>query len=191
MTLAVYEDQFDSILQGYHREHPYDSDAYVNYVRLNKSRIARWNKKVEMLPELMDMVKSIDSNQKWVLITEPWCGDAAHSHTAIMNLVSANSLIDLEIRNRDKEGSEIEKYLTEGARSIPILVVRDGDGNDLFSWGPRPKEAQEMVMRHKTETNRSSQEKQMELQTWYNKDKGQSIQKELLDLFKSSIPTTS
>jgi len=183
--LTDYEHQFRAILDGTYRNPPYDSETYVNYVKLNQSRIARWNKKIEMDTELLNEVQKINEAQKWLLITEPWCADAAHSHTVMVNLVKSNPNIELEVMNRDTPDSEIENYLTDGARSIPILVVRDTNGTDLFSWGPRPREAQLMVMQHKTDKTRSSEQKQKELQAWYNNDRSRSIQVELLELFKS------
>ncbi|MEO1514456.1 MAG: thioredoxin family protein [Bacteroidota bacterium] len=185
MTLLDYQKQFDAILNGENREYPYDSDAYVGYVKMNRSRIDRWNKRGKMLPSLLEKIRQIEQPQKWLLITEPWCGDAAHSQSFITKLVEENPDIELSMQNRDSSDSEIENYLTNGARSIPMLVVRDANGEDLFSWGPRPKEAQDMVMAHKENTEMSAQEKQIELQKWYNKDKGQSMQLELLKLLES------
>ncbi|MEM9997992.1 MAG: thioredoxin family protein, partial [Bacteroidota bacterium] len=39
----------------------------------------------------------------------------------------------------------IERYHTNGSHSIPKLVAFDGDGTELFTWGPRPAEAQAQV----------------------------------------------
>ena len=124
---------------------------------------------------------------QWILITEPWCGDAAHGHAFIDKLAQLNENISLRIQNRDSSSSEINKYLTNGARSIPKLIVRDESGNDLFAWGPRPKEPQEMVMNHKLNNSLSAEEKSKELQRWYNKDKGVSMQNELLMLFEQNV----
>jgi hypothetical protein len=78
-------------------------------------------------------------------------------------------------------------YLTNGGRSIPKLIVRDAKGNDLFTWGPRPKEAQNIHLRQMNDENMSKEEKKIELQNWYNKDKGESTQEELLELLKKVV----
>jgi len=57
--------------------------------------------------------------------------------------------------------------------------VRDADGQDLFDWGPRPKAAQELYMSQRTDTSLSNEDKKRALQSWYNKDKGTTIQQEL------------
>jgi len=187
MKSSEYENQFVEILEGKNTSSPYNKDAYINYVKTNQSRIRRWTKNGKLLPELVEEIKKIEDLQHWVLITEPWCGDAAHSHAFIVKLAELNSKISLTIQNRDAPNSEIEDYLTNGGRSIPKLIVRNTNGKDLFDWGPRPKEAQKMVMSQKDNLEKSTEEKQQELQQWYNKDKGKSMQRELLEFIKDSI----
>ena len=187
MNLAEYEKQFDDILEGRNNNYPYDSDEYMNYVKMSKARIRRWRKTGKLIPELTERIENIDQALDWILITEPWCGDAAHSHVFIQKLADLNPKISLSIQNRDAEGSEIDNYLTNGGKSIPILIIRDKAGKDLFSWGPRPKEAQQMVLDFKTNTELSDDEKKKELQRWYNKDKGTMIQNELNELFKANV----
>ena len=187
MNLSEYEKQFQEILDGHNNSYPYDSDDYVNYVKMNQARMNRWKKRGKIAPELVEMIKNIDQPQNWLLITEPWCGDAAHSHPFIGKLAELNSNITLTVQNRDAADSEIDQYLTNGGKSIPILVVRDADGNDLFHWGPRPKEAQAMVMSQKTNTVMSDDDKKQEIQKWYNKDKGQNILEDLTRLLLENV----
>ncbi len=184
MNANQYIAQFEEILQGKNKQSPYDSEAYVNYVKMNQARIKRWTKKGKLIEPLANKVKHIDEEMHWLLITEPWCGDAAHSHAFISKLAELNPLISLTVQNRDAAESEIDNYLTNGSKSIPILVVRDAVKNDLFVWGPRPGEAQDMVMSHKTDTSISPDDKKKDLQIWYNKDRGVMMQKELFELFQ-------
>lgn len=183
MNIETYEQQFDAILSGENQSYPYDNEAYLNYVKMNQARIKRWEKKGQILPELDAKIKAISEPVTWVLITEPWCGDAAHSHSFIKKLASLNSNIRLVIQNRDAEGSEIESYLTNGGKSIPKLIARDANGKDLFTWGPRPIEAQAMVMNHKRNPITDNETNTLNLQKWYNKDKGVSMQEELAEFF--------
>lgn len=187
MNLAEYEKQFEDILEGNNTNYPYDSEDYINYVKMNQRRMKRWEKTAKILPELRETLANIDQSMNWVLITEPWCGDAAHSHSFIKKTAALNSNITLSIQNRDAENSEIDNYLTNGGKAIPILVVRDADNNDLFVWGPRPKEAQDLVIRQKKDDTISANDKKIELQKWYNKDKGTIIQQELNQLLKNKF----
>lgn len=164
--------------------YPYDSDEYTNYVKLNKARMKRWSKVGKIAPDLAETLQNIQDIQNWILITEPWCGDAAHSHEFIKKLAEISPKISLVVQNRDAPNSEIDKYLTNGGKSIPKLIVRDANGEDLFIWGPRPKEAQELYMTQRADTSLSDEDKKRALQSWYNKDKGTTIQQELNELLK-------
>jgi hypothetical protein len=180
MELVEYQAQFDAILEGRNTEAPYDSEQYRNYVKMNKVRMKRWDKKGKILPELEQAVSNINEKMTWLLITEPWCGDAAHSNPFITKLASLNTNITLDIQNRDASDSEIDNYLTNGGKSIPMLVVRDADGNDFFNWGPRPSDAQEMYLELR---KNNSPDIMNNMQMWYNKNKGEDLQRELYELF--------
>ena len=43
----------------------------------------------------------------------------------------------------------MDQHLTNGSRAIPKLIVFDKNDNELFSWGPRPAEAQNLFARLK------------------------------------------
>lgn len=184
MSLDEYKGSFEDILGARFNKPPYDRESYVNYVKLNHSRMKRWAKQGELSPELKAAVQAIDQPQKWVVITEPWCGDAANSIPFIEKIASLNPMIDVVVQLRDS-GSEIDDYLTNGGRSIPKLIARNNQGEDIFNWGPRPTEAQELVMRQKNETT-PQDEKYAELLQWYRRDGGNAIQNELLQLITNS-----
>lgn len=186
MNWNTYISLFENILSKEHTQAPYDNEAYLNYVSLNFSRKNRWLKRGKITDELKSQIESISENQEWILITEPWCGDAAHINPFIFMASELNDNINLRINLRDGEDSMIQDYLTNGtSMSIPILVVRDKTGEDLFVWGPRPKDAQDLLMSHKTDDSKTPEEKKIEFQAWYNKNKGVDIQNELLEKFKS------
>ena len=42
IPLSDYQQQFEAILSGEMRDYPYDSEEYLQYVKLNQSRIRRW-----------------------------------------------------------------------------------------------------------------------------------------------------
>jgi len=180
LTFAQYKQQFDEVLNGNSSDPVYKSVDFIQYTKLNASRMKRWEKTGSILPEAQEFLKSIQLPQTWILITEPWCGDAAHIVPFVQKLAELNPLITLTIQNRDS-GSEIDNYLTNGGKSIPILVVRDNDGKDLFVWGPRPQEAQELFLKSKNDPKLNAADQKEILQNWYNKDGGKIIQEEIVE----------
>jgi hypothetical protein len=180
MTFEIYESIFDTILQNNNTTSPYDNPMYVEYVKLNQSRQNRWMKKGVITPEISTYIASITKPQTWVIITEPWCGDAAHCVPFIVKIAQGNPLIHLDIQLRDSNESEIENYLTNGGKSIPILIARDDQKRDLFVWGPRPSECTVLVNQLKAQ-NTSMEEQKVALQQWYNSNQGKAIQEDLLE----------
>jgi hypothetical protein len=177
MTKEAYNQYFEQILANENPGAPYDDPHFLDYTKMNQKRSARWFKHGEILPELQEVIERIDTPHHWILITEPWCGDAAHSVPFIQMISDLNPLIQLEIQLRDTD-SEIENYLTNGGKSIPILVLRNGEGEDLAVWGPRPAGCQ-MVFQQLKDENADFETLKVGLQNWYNHNKGVEIQEEL------------
>lgn len=183
-TWKEYINKFDELLTQENPEPPYDEEMFLEFVKLNKSRLKRWIKTTEINEELTQLIKGIDETQTWYLITEPWCGDAAHSTPFIYLMSELNPKIDLKVVYRDTPPLMIEDYLTDGGKAIPKLVIRDKNENDLHVWGPRPAECQKLFHQLKAE-DADFEKLNNELQAWYNKDKGKSIQSEFAAMLNS------
>lgn len=181
-----YKDLFDAILQSDKPAYPYDDEHYINYTRLNQSRMRRWDKHGQLDKELLEQLAAISSPQHWIILTEPWCGDAAHILPFLMKMADQNALITYELQLRDSDPFLIESYLTNGTKSIPKLIVRNEAGQDLFTWGPRPKPAQEIMIKLKADNVPFDVIKE-QLQQWYNQDKGRSTCLELEKLFGETL----
>ncbi len=186
MNAITYNKLFDDIIEGEINTAPYDNPEYINYVKLNKSRSKRWDKRGDLTEELKKVVGNIQEEQTWIMISEPWCGDAAHSAPMIQKISAINDKITLEIQLRDSN-SEIEKYLTNGGKAVPKLIVRDKAGKDIFTWGPRPKGAQELVLAQKNREDLTTVEKYTNILQWYIKDDGISIQEEIVKSIKKAV----
>ena len=181
MNFQEYLALFKSIVEKDrgNNEPPYNNPDYMDYTRLNWSRMNRWLKTGKLSDALLDTVRKIDKPQQWIVITEPWCGDAAHNVPFIEMAARENPLISVSYELRDAEPFRIEQYLTNGTRSIPKLIVRDADGNDLGTWGPRPADCQ--ILYAQLANEKAPFEKvKVELQNWYNANKGNDLQQELI-----------
>ena len=181
MKWLEYTSLFESILGSDNNTAPYDNPEYVNYVKMNQSRSNRWLKSDILSDELIKKIEAINEPQDWIIITEPWCGDAAHNVPVIAMLSEKNPLINFKVELRDNGENMIDSYLTNGGKSIPKLIIRNGKGDDLFTWGPRPQECQYVMIQCQKE-GLPLLEKHKQIQTWYSKDKGTTIQKELMKL---------
>lgn len=182
MTFDEYQSYFEDILTNTSAHELYANNPdYLNYTKLNWSRMNRWLKKFEPSEEMKDCIQQIKDPQHWIIITEPWCGDAAHSVAQLYILVKNNPLIDFDIQLRDSEPFLIDEYLTNGGKSIPKLIIRNEVGHDKLVWGPRPLALQQIFEDLKAQGQPFDVLKEV-LQKWYNEDKGEEIQKELISL---------
>ncbi|UJP63340.1 thioredoxin family protein [Mongoliitalea daihaiensis] len=188
MNTEQYLGYMNSIVQTNLNEQtaPYNKADYLEYTRLNTSRQNRWLKTQTVSEELKSVLSEIKSPQQWLVITEPWCGDAAHVNPFIMLAAQENSLINLTFELRDSVPFSIEKYLTNGAKAIPKLVIRDEHGNDLATWGPRPAGCQALYTELKAR-NAAFDEVLTAVQNWYNSNKGREIQEELTALLQEVV----
>jgi hypothetical protein len=180
MNWEAYLETFDTILNSENPPSPYNDAEYLNYTKLNSKRLHRWLKTAVLLDETKAAIQAINQPQHWIVITEPWCGDAAHILPILYLMAALNEKITFAIQLRDAD-SEIDQYLTNGGKAIPILIVRDETEKDLFHWGPRPVGLQTIFMSLK-ERNAPLDEIIEILQLFYNQDKAVSIQKEIVNL---------
>lgn len=164
------------------------SEAMLNYTKLNISRMRRLDKTTRLSEETLDQIKKTNQKVIWLVITEAWCGDAAQIIPVLNKMAEQNENIDLKLIYRDENPEIMDAFLTNGSRSIPILIVINADNLEvLYSWGPRPIEVQTMVMGAKAEALTNPEESKeiwndakKNSQLWYAKDKTKSIQSEVV-----------
>jgi len=184
MNYTEYTQLFDHILSTQNPPKPYDNPDYLNYTKLNDSRMRRWMKTGNINQALTEELNKLQEPQLWIIISEPWCGDASHVVPFLIKISELSQHISYEIQLRDSEPFLINSYLTNGGKSIPKLIARDKNGEDLFTWGPRPHGAKEL-MNQLNEQKADFETVKIELQNWYNADKGQQIQQEIYECLKT------
>jgi len=178
MTFETYLELFNSTDLDY-------PEHRLAFVPINHSRMNRWLKKGQIHPEMKDRLEQVNEKLNWILITEPWCGDAAQASPFIYLMSKLNSRFTLEIQLGDSN-SEIEKYPTNGNLSIPKLIIRNENNKDIFIWGARPQKLED-YRKSLLESGIDAQELKIKEQQWYNEDKGDSIVKEIVEGILSGL----
>ena len=180
MTYESYTRLISDLLAAGRTTGPDQSEAMIHYTELNQQRMHRVEKSMVLLPEAAALIRSISLPQTWLVLTEAWCGDAAHSIPIMHALAVLNPLIEMRLLLRDENPELMDQYLTNGvSRSIPKLIGLDpATMEELFTWGPRPAPLQKIFFQMKGEGTEFHAIKE-ELQRWYNKDKTIAVQQEL------------
>ncbi len=159
--------------------------SYAQYLPLNLQRNSRLYQKFVPTETLLHAVARMPHSVKWLMIVEPWCGDVSQSLPLIARIAeSSMGLIELRLAYRDQNPDLMDAHLTNDvSRSIPILIQLDSAFKVLGTWGPRPKEAQVLVEKLKSDPVTADNYAE-ELHRWYAQNKQQAIQSELLALLK-------
>ncbi len=182
MTYKEYTEKFSDEENSTNSDNLNEKDKELfEYKKLNFQRTQRIDKSYEVSEELISEIKNIKEEQLWVVITESWCGDSAQNLPYIAKIASLNPKIDLRIILRDSNPDIMDLYLTNGTRSIPKLIAFDSEGNELFTWGPRPKTAQELINQWKSE-GIVKPELYEKLHLWYGRNRGKDIEAEFLEI---------
>ncbi len=113
-------------------------------------------------------------------IVEDWCGDASNTVPVLARLGDEARCLELKVLLRDEHLEVMDQFLTNGSRSIPIVIALDQKFRALGHWGPRPKEIQEWVIENKDKI--PSKERYPTVRKWYAKDRGVTTLKEVLGL---------
>lgn len=158
------------------------SEAMLAYTKMNIVRMNRWDKTAKLTEEVSNVVNDIPK-QKWIVLTEGWCGDAAQNLPIIFKMSEQNEQIDLHIILRDNNLDIMDAYLTNGGRSIPKLIAVDDKKKVLFTWGPRPQNMQQAVKKMKEEGGDYAKV----IHKMYALDKAVSIQNEFVNLLKPKL----
>ncbi|HSD06579.1 thioredoxin family protein [Flavobacterium sp.] len=156
------------------------SEDLLQYSTLNQSRLKRLDKTITVPEEISVKLKTVTKEYIWLVISEGWCGDAAQILPIINKMAAESDKIDLKIVFRDTNDDLMQKYLTNGGRAIPkLLVVDKNSGEVLADWGPRPKGASDLIKNYKLQFGVVDEEAKTQLQLWYLHDKGLSTQDEI------------
>ncbi len=154
---------------------------------LNIQRSGRIDRTYHVPETLCQEIREISEPQLWMVLSEPWCGDSAQTLPYINKFAQCNPKIKMRILLRDMNLDIMDKYLINGARSMPLLVAFDEAGNELFKWGSRPKEASELFAREKA-AGLHKDEILPKLHLWYGRNRGKALEQEFYDLLGKEFP---
>lgn len=154
-------------------------EAYLGAVQKNRELWQGVYRRLSLSDEIRQRLATITSPRKLLALSEDWCGDAVNILPWVSRLAEASDHVDFRILGRDENPDLMDAHLTDGSRSIPIVIVFDEDFRELGWWGPRPQELQAWV---RANLDLDSAERYKHVRRFYAQDKGRSILSELLDV---------
>lgn len=113
-----------------------------------------------------------------LVLAEDWCGDASNTVPFLARWAEVAPGADLRILRRDENVAVMHRYLTNGTRSIPIVILLDAEFTEIGFWGPRPVALQEWVLARKGSMPKA--ELYPQVRKWYARDRGETTLREVL-----------
>lgn len=114
------------------------------------------------------------------MLLEDWCGDAVSTIPFLARLAEVAPSLDLRVLRRDQHPALMDRYLTNGTRSIPIVIVLDETGCEAGWWGPRPTTLQQWVLTEGRGMEKS--DRYREVRRWHATDRGHTMLGEMVAL---------
>jgi hypothetical protein len=169
------------ISEGKSTGHEQSADL-LHYSELNEVRMKRLEKTLKLDTIVEKTLQNLKYKQTWLVISEGWCGDAAQILPIIKLMSEASENIDLKLVFRDENDALMNQFLTNGAKSIPKLLVLDESFNLINHWGPRPEGAKNLIIEYKAKHGIVDEVAKIALQKWYLDDKGISTMMEIVGM---------
>lgn len=154
--------------------------TYEQFVRSSTKHCGLWEGiyQIARVPEWAIAAVPSGVERKLLVIAEDWCGDASNTVPILAKLADAVPNLELRVILRDQNPTVMDRYLTNGSRSIPIVIALDSNFHEVGHWGPRPAELQAWVMANLKTMPKS--ELYPLARKWYAKDRGDSTIREVL-----------
>lgn len=185
LSYLEYRNLISNLLKQGRSTGEVQSDEILHYSKLNDTRMNRLDKTMMLDVEVQTQLISLKAKYDWIVLSEGWCGDAAQILPILNKMAEATDAISLKIVLRDENEDLMNQFLTNGAKSIPKLIIVDRETNQIInSWGPRPQTAIDLVLNYKKEFGVIDETLKTNLQKWYLDDKGISTQKEIIRLMR-------
>jgi hypothetical protein len=163
----------------------YQNEKMLKYTADNLGRIDHILTSINIESKLYNALTAIQTSLVWIVLTEPWCGDASQVVPVLHTIACCSEQISFRILQSDAYPEILSAYLTGGSRSIPKLICLRADTlEELGTWGPRPAALQKIVLENKDDPALSFGAKVRMVHDWYANDKTMSIQSEFIDLIK-------
>ncbi len=121
---------------------------------------------------------------KSIVLTVPPCGDSL-AIIPVLQRYFEGSDVEMRIALRDEYPELMNRFLTNGKKAVPVVLVLDEHGELLFRYGPRPAKAQEIFSSMQPLLEAGKIEKveiSRKIRNFYAKDRGKAILDEFEDL---------
>jgi hypothetical protein len=181
----TYRTEVEKLVDAGKTSGPVQNEALAQHTKMGFQRMKKWEKITKISEETTNNLKSVKGNYSWLVIGEAWCGDVGQNIVAL-NKMAKEADIDLKMVFRDENLDLMDKFLTNGGRSIPKMLVVDNNSKEVVGeWGPRPKHIQNWFVEEKQKPGFDKNSTMEQVHLWYAKNKHEELQNEVVEMMQS------
>lgn len=153
---------------------------YERFVAESEQHRGLWEGiyRLVQVPEWAVQAVPPGTRRRLLVIAEDWCGDASSTIPIVARFADAVPGMELRLLRRDEHPALMDRYLTNGARAIPIVIALDENFRELGHWGPRPAVLQSWVTANRPLVPKA--ELYPQVRRWYARDRGETTLREVL-----------
>ena len=154
-------------------------DAFLGGVVENRELWHALAKRAVVPEGVAGRAQQLRRSWRLLVILEDWCGDAVNTVPMLARFAAETPSVELRVIRRDEHTALMDEHLTNGSRSIPILILLDDEYRERSCWGPRPQLLQRWFAAEGRALEKDARYREM--RRWYARDGGRSTLLELID----------
>lgn len=154
--------------------------AFLRQTRANRDLWHAVSARAAVSTEAVKRIDAVPGRWRLLALADDWCGDAVNILPVVARVAEATENLELRVVGRDEHPGLMERHLTNGSRSIPVLILLDEAHRPKGWWGPRPAELQAWF--EATGRALPVEDRYRELRRRYARDRGAGIAREIADL---------
>ena len=152
--------------------------AYLETVVKNAELWHGMHRTCSVSQDSVDRLRRLPDEWRFLALSEDWCGDAV-SILPIIARLAEQAGRDFRVLGRDANTDLMDAHLTSGTRSIPVVMILDGELHEHGWWGPRPAVVQRW---YRNEGHMlAKDDRQRRKRAWYARDRGRTTVDEIVE----------
>ena len=163
-------------------------EQYVATAQKNQTLWHDVHKLATIPPAMVERINAVRCPRHLLVLVEDWCGDAVNVVPPLVRLAEHADRLDVRLLGRDANPDIMNAHLTNGSRSIPVVMILDEQFAECGWWGPRPRDLQRWVIDEGLAM--PSPDRYRHIRAWYARDHARTTLDEVVTLIEQCAATS-
>lgn len=131
---------------------------FIDKMTRNRDKFLDWGSRFAWTePGVQGLLEGLQGKSKarCLIIAADWCGDVVRNVPVVLKAMDTAG-VETRMLMMEEHLDVMDRFLTLGGRSIPVVLFIDSNGDVRSKWGPRPTYVQEPMLRFKQENKDKS-----------------------------------